>query len=506
VKIVRTVWRWFSGAPAGQNLGLALTLFCVGLLLTVFGERMPLADGLGYDGIEYGDWAMRLDALLDGRIPVSAYRVFRMLPSALAHGTLRLLGAGLTPDNVIRFFEVYNLGLLCLAALAWGGTADALDLGGRGKLLGFLGLFANHAVLKFNFYYPVLTDVSGYACAVFLLWAFVRSRPWLAVLITLAGTFCWPPLLLYGAIVLLFPRRDQVPGEPSRLAGTAAAILAAGGYGVLAATPLTGLTPHYPLAVAMVMVYLGGAAFCLFGSPCRVRPMLRRATTPGRLAIFAAAAVLAAVARLLIDKLVAHSGESGFFNLPLWQMVLAYLRTTCVPLSARFPGEFLVAHVLYFGPLLFLTGLFPIRVGAAAGRLGLGLLALTAAAAGHAVMPLSRQWLAGYPALVLVTVMAVRNVPLTRGFWAVFVGLSLLLSKVWLLFNLTPPLAPGTGPGGDAPWTPGFSFEHYVSSTGRWMSFDWYFVQGVLLAAIFVCLYWYFHAPRCPAPPVGRRP
>ena len=500
---VRAVWRWFLQEPAGQNLGLALILLATGLFLTVFGERMQLADGLGYDGLEYGRWAMEFDAVLDGRVPVSAYRIFRILPSALAHGTLRLIGAALAPDNVIRFFQVYNLGLLCLAALAWGGIADALSLGGRGKLLGFLGLFCNHAVLKFNFYYPVLTDVSGYACAVFLLWAFVCSRPWLTAFFALAGTFCWPPLLAYGAVALLFPRRNQRPGLPSRRDGLLAAGLAAGGYGVLAATPLTGLTPHYPLAVAMVMVYLGGAAFLLLASPYRLGPMLRQATTPGRLAAFGAAAGLAMAGRLLMDKLVAPSGESGFFNLPLWQMTLAYMRTTCVPLSARFPGEFLVAHVLYFGPLLFLTGLFPGRAAAAAGRLGLGFLVLAGLAVGHAIMPLSRQWLAGYPVVVLATVIAVRDVPLSRGFVTVFVGLSLLLSKVWLLFNLVPPHKPGTGPGKDAAWDPGFSFEHYISSTGRWMSFDWYFVQGVLLAAIFLCLFWYFYAPRCPRPPAA---
>lgn len=495
---MKAAWGWLTAEPVGQNWGLALLLLVMGGGLTVFGEHMPLAGGLGYDGVEYGEWAMHLDSLLDGRVPVSAYRVLRMLPSALAYGTLRLLGTGLTPDNVIRFFQVYNLVLLTMAVLAWGSMADALSLGGRGKLLGFLGLFCNHAVLKFDFYYPVLTDVSGYACAVFLLWAFVRSQPWLAALITLFGTFSWPPLLVYGTIALLFPRRDQSPRHPSFKAATVAALLTAGGYGCLAATPITGLTPHYPLAVGLVMIYLGGAAYCLLGSPYRIWPMLRQATTLGRLGIFIAAIIVVVFGRLMLGHLVAQSGEVGFFNLPLWEMIPTYLRTTCVPLSVRFPGEFLVAHVLYFGPLLFLTGLFPRGVGAAAGQLGIGFWSLVAVAVGHAVMPLSRQWLAGYPPLVLATVMAMRDVPLTRGFGLVFFGLSLLLSKVWLLFNLSPPLARGTGPGGDAPWMPGFSFEHYISSTGRWMGFDWYFIQGILLLGVFVCMYWYFYCPRCP--------
>ena len=407
--------RRFLEEPAWQNVGLALILLTAGLLLTAFGEHIPLGDGLGYDGSEYGRWAMHWDAVVDGRIPVSAYRIFRMLPSFLAHGVLRLAGAPLTPGNVILFFEIYNLLLLCLAALAWGGIADALSLGGQGKFLGFIGLFCNHAVLKFDLYYPVLTDVSGYACAVFLLWAFVRARIWLTALVTVAGMFCWPPLLVYGAVVLLFPRRDQLPQAPSRPAGIWAGILAAGGYGILAAHPLTGLTPHYPLAAAVVMLYLGLSAYLLFASPYRVWAMLRRATTPGRLIVFAGAAALAVLAWLTLGRVVAHPGDGGFFNLSPWRMALAYLRTTCVPLSVRFPGEFLVAHVLYFGPLLLLTGLFPARTAAAAGRLGLGFFLLIVVAVGHAIMPLSRQWLAGYPVLALATVWALRDVPLSRG-------------------------------------------------------------------------------------------
>lgn len=496
---VSTLSRRLHDDPAWQNAGLAALLLVVGLALTAFGERIPLTHGLGYDGAEYGQWAIRFDAVLDGRIPVAPYRFLRMLPSLLAHGTLRLVGAGLTPENVIRFFSIYNMGLLCLAVLAWGGIADALALGGRGKLLGFIGLFCNHAILKFNFYYPVLTDVSGYASAIFLLWAFVRGRPWLAAATTLAGAFCWPPILVYGAVVLLFPRRDQVPGTSSRRTGLGMAAVAVALYFSLAANPLNDLTPYYPLAAAVVAAYLGVVAYALFSSPYSVWAMLLGATTPWRAAAAGMAVALVLLGRMALGHVVAMPQAGGFFQLPLWGMLLTYLRSTCIPLSTRLPGEFLVAHVLYFGPLLFLTVLFWRR--AAAGRFGLGFFLLVALAAGHAIMPLSRQWLAGYPFVVLATVLAVADVPLSRGFLLTFTGVSLLLSKVWMLFNLT--RAADAGPDGLPIWTAGFSFEHYVSSTGRWMPFVWYAAQGFVLAVMFLCYYWFFYSPRATACSVG---
>lgn len=482
--------------PAWHNAALTLLLFGVGLLLTAVGERIPVNGGLGYDGAEYGQWAMHLDAVLDGGIPVTAYRVMRMLPSVLAHGTLRLLGAGLTAENVIQFFVVYNLTLLCLASLAWGGIADALSFGFKTKLLGFLGLFGNHAILKFNFYYPVLTDVSGYAGAIFLLWAFVRRKTWLALFLTLAGAFCWPPLFLYGLVILLFPRRDQTARRPLLPIGIVAGTLVALGYAVLAATPLTGLKPYYPLAAAVVTLYLGLAFFLLFASPYSIAGMLRRATTVWRLTAAALALATVLAGRLLLTRTLASSGSGGFFHLPLGEMALTYLRTTCVPLSTRLPGEFLVAHVLYFGPLLFLTALFPRRTAVAAGRLGLGFFLLVALAVGHGIVPLSRQWLAGYPFVVLATVWGVSESALSRNFLVVFSGISLLISKVWMLFNLE--RTSTLGPDGLVVWATGFSFEQYVSSTGRWMSVSWYVGQFFVLSIIFIYYYLYFHNENIP--------
>jgi len=73
--------------------------------------------------------------------------------------------------------------LLTLLAYVWCLIARELDIGMRGKWLGFVALFVNFAVLKQAGYYPVLTDVPAYALgALTLLFYLKRSTIGLAIL------------------------------------------------------------------------------------------------------------------------------------------------------------------------------------------------------------------------------------------------------------------------------------------------------------------------------------
>lgn len=493
-----------------QNIGLCLLMLVLAGFLTAFSERIPLGDGLGYDGIEYGQWAMHFDKVLRHEIPVTPYRVVRILPSALAWGVLTLVDAAKTPDNVIRFFQIANVVLLVLSALAWGGIADAAGLRPQGKLLGFLGLFGNYLVLKYTFYYPVLTDVFGYTGALFILWAYLRNRTCWLFAATLAGSFAWPTLCVYGGLLLFFPWRAGVVAGKPFLAGRLALLTVPALYLFYAVRVQP--TPYHALAVAVVCTYLAGGAWLLFGDARNLRPAsMLRATTWSRLAILAAGLALYLLGKELFNPPGASGENNNFFQMSALAMIEFYILGICVPLSTRFPGEFLVAHTLYFGPLLLLTACFARQTTEAGGRFGFGFLLCLAVAGLHAVMPLSRQWLAGYPFVVLVTVMALEHVALSRAFFVSFAALSLIISKVWLAINFE--VAPGaSGSIYDQPfaWTQGFSFDRYISSTGRWMSAEWYAVQGAFLLAVFMLYYWYFYAPKArlatAGPDTGRRP
>ncbi len=480
-----------------QNLTFCALILIVGVVLTLLSERIPVSRGLGFDGEEYGNWAMHFDKVLSREIPVSPYRMFRILPSALAYASLRLTGAALIPENVICFFQVLNLALLGVAALSWGGVADAVGLSFRGKLLGFIGLFGNHSILKYNFYYPVLTDTAAYALALVSLYAYLRDKRVMLAVATIAGAFCWPTLIAFGSILLLFPRKDHTRERGKGWTRRLPAVLAAGAYLVFALRFYNN-TPWYPLSVTLVAAYIFFGLYFLFEDAFFIHPRnFLRSLSVTRLALFATVIVLFSLGRMLATTKAGVNEPHAHFYASTLAMLLAYVEGTCIPLSTRFPAEFAVGHILYFGPLLLLTACFSRQAARAAGRFGFGFLLLVAVSWLHAIMPLSRQWIAGYPVVALATVMALESVPLSRGFFACFVALSLFVSKAWLRFNVEPdPKATGSTFDGALAWIPGFSFDNYISSTGRWMSAEWYAVQAAALLVAFLFYYWYFYAPR----------
>lgn len=480
-----------------QNLALCALVLVVGLVLTLVSERIPVGQGLGFDGGEYGNWAMHFDKVLSREIPVSPYRMFRILPSGLAYATLRVTGAALVPENVICFFQVYNLLLLGLAALAWGGVADAAGLSARGKLLGFIGLFGNHAILKYNFYYPVLTDTTAYSLALVSLYAYLRNRRMMLVVATVTGAFCWPTLVAFGSILLLFPRKDHAWKRGEGWVRRLPAVLAAGVYLAIALRYQIN-TPWYPLSVGIAATYIFFGLYFLFEDSFFIHPCnLVRSVSATRLGLFVLVIAIFSLGRLLATGKAGTNGPHAHFNASTLEMLLAYVEGTCIPLSTRFPAEFAIGHILYFGPLLLLTACFPRLAARAASRFGFGFLLLVVVVWLHAIMPLSRQWIVGYPVVMLATVMALEAVPLKRGFFVCFCLLSLFVSKVWLRFNVVPdPKGTSSIHDGALAWIPGFCFDSYISSTGRWMSAEWYVVQAAVLLAAFLFYYWYFYAPR----------
>lgn len=476
-----------------QNFCLCLLTLLIGILLTIFSERIPIDQGLGYDGMEYGQWAMHFDQVVRGEIPVTPYRVVRILPSAVAWSVMTILGVNKIPENVIRFFQIYNLMLLSLGAFAWGCVADAIKLRQQGKVLGYLGLFCNYLVLKYNFYYPVLTDVTGYVGILCIIWAYLKNRPILLFLSTLAGSFSWPTICIYGGLLLVFPRQNKPLGVTRSSIARAPVLIVALLYLYFSLRPGVVTPPYHPLSVAIVCLYLGGAAWFLFSDSW----YLSLKHLFGSCSIIRLGLGLAGAVVYIAGKgLAADQPPDSFFGLSTLDMFAVYVRGICVPLSTRLPGEFLVAHVLYFGPMLLLTACLTRQAAAEAGRFGFGYLLCVAAACLHGIMPLSRQVLAGYPFIVIVTVLTLERYELNKAFVVCFTFVSLFVSKVWLLVNSeADPKTAGTIHDKAFAWAPGFSFDRFISSTGRWMSADWYAVQAAFLLGLFILYYWYFHAP-----------
>ena len=110
------------------HLLLTTAVAVASLLNLLLAERIPLSEGLGWDGVVFGAVARDFYAsvFVEG---VDPYMVQRVLPSAIVHGLLRIAGAPLDNPHVILGFQYYHLMLFVLCAVLWKPIADELQIG-----------------------------------------------------------------------------------------------------------------------------------------------------------------------------------------------------------------------------------------------------------------------------------------------------------------------------------------------------------------------------------------
>lgn len=187
----------------GSHRLMMLIVFTLGIFNFFFGEIVPAGGGFGWDGVIYADMTRNLSSIIsDGKL--SNYYAHRILPSAIVHGMMTLFSAPFSNINIIRGFELYNLILLLLACWIWKRLANNFSITLGGRWVGFSGIFINFSVSKQAFYYPVLTDVTALLIGLLLLLFYLEKRALALFITTIVGTFVWPLVSIYGAILLVF--------------------------------------------------------------------------------------------------------------------------------------------------------------------------------------------------------------------------------------------------------------------------------------------------------------
>lgn len=448
----------------------ALILFTI---LSCICEKIPLSDGLGYDGVSYGNLVREIPRLLDGSLKLGLDSSNRFLPSLLCRIFLSSLDFELTNMNIIIFFQVYNVFLLTATAWMWCSLCMYECFSCRTRWIGFVALFLSHASLKYNIYYPVLTDLTAMCLGMAMLWAYRKSRTATLLAASLAGGLTWPTLLPQGLILWLFPSRSTFDGPQAPKSSFALSVilvtLLVWRFFQRNEVPLPeSILPL--LGAAIEVIYVGWAMCHFFNSKTFFQPKSLIKNLNWLRLGFATAAIY--LFPLALSQLT--NFKLNFFALG------DYYIYSSVRAGMKFPGEFLVAHPLYFGPWVLLLMLFFKDGAEQARKAGLGLLLVCLLLLVQSLTPLSRQLIAGMPFFVFLLAGAVEHRKyLSRKFIVWFAALSVLYSKVWMRFSTDP---------GNAEMT--FSFDRYVSSTGFWMPFSYYIWQGLIVFLTFVGLFW----------------
>lgn len=469
--------------PQRQRLARFLFLALAALLSSLWGERIPISDGAGWDGNYYCLAAIDPEQVVERarHEPYYAYRLQRILPSLVVRVGLQACGAELVQANVIIGFLVFNSALLLLGLAVWHRLSEALNLSLTAQWLGFLGLFCNCAVLKMAFYYPTMTDVSAMTLGLLLTYFYLLRKPgWLA-LTALLGSFTWHIAGIFSTVLLVFPCQLEpketapVSGRPPTAWGKiVATLLALAIVAVVANLYWQGIRwagqgQVVPIFEDLFLVSLACLGFVVW---LFVATMLREFDAAAVAAAWRTIRprnVLLALAVLGLPRLVVRLLEAGEGTLiPLSKGLQATFLQ-----AATLPAVFLVAHVAYYGPVLLLLAFTWKQAGAQVRAWGAGAILFALGTLVAFPYPESRISSMFIAPLVVTTVLAVDRLGLAQPrLLALLAPLSLLFSRVWLPFNV---LRDGSSTRPVEPLAPLWDISRYYDSHGHFMSMPHYF-------------------------------
>jgi len=473
--------------PAASDYAMIFTTLGIALCCFFFGERITIGDGFGWDG-QFSRTMVKdfFNQLVN--VGVNDHRFQRILPCAIIHYSLRALSIPLTDYWIIKAFGIFNIMLLIFISYIWSLIADHLKISLKGKWLGFTAFFLNFAVLKWAFYNPTLTDISGYAIGITMLLLFLKNKLTGLYIVTVLGAFTWPIALFIGSLLLFFPKDDINPA-PVRfhfniiLAALSAFIVFAGikyalfhgyviGFGVTKPVlPVINLS----IACSLLYIFFGLKNILNNKSFFDLRFLIGKIHFKRQVIV---------VITFIAIKAIIFFGSHDHVGLGITK-VFGKTMLLCIAQ----PFIFFISHILFYGPIIILALFMWKSVCRLIQNHGLGLTLCVILSFVLSLNSESRVHIFSYPLIVPFIIKAVDSLKWKKSCYWFMAVLSIILSKAWLIIN-TQPLNMNV----PAEQFREFPFQFYFMNHGPWMSNIMYIVQGSVVLLCGAIIYFFlFH-------------
>jgi hypothetical protein len=449
-----------------QHIFLLLLVFEIATIGWLSTDKININHGLGIDSL-YGEMAQDFYGTLHQGI--NRFWIARALPFFGVYHLLSFFGIDHNPQTVITSFEIIRILSLVLAAYAWCLIAEELGIGTQGFWLGAIGLFLNYAILKESSYIVVKTDWLGFTIGLWILYAHLKNKLGLMLLLTAAGSFVWPSILFMGTLMILFPRSTsaeianfnvQIPHRfhlwIAGIVTIAATIymikIVPGDLGSDRGAPIEAVRP---LSIGLAATYL------FFG----LKVLLKNNKLYDWKHWFSYCKVPTFYLKLLFilglyglpGYLATDSGNDMTFGNTLYLLILT---------SILQPGVFWIAHVVYWGPMVILALFLWKPVCSLIHRYGIAITLWTIVGLIESLDSESRHLMTSFPLLIPFLVKTIEDLNWKNDrIWGLAI-LAILSSKVWLTIG---PIS------GDLREFPA---QMLYMSYGPWISNLMYCVQG----------------------------
>lgn len=454
-----------------------------------WGERTPVRNGLGYDGAVFADITSNFDSLLFHKSAteyftggIGSYQMSRILPCAIIHYTMKLFGIPFSATPMANAWFVTNVLLYLLSIWIMGLIFSLKGFSQKVQVLGFILIFVNVGVLKIYLYNPVFTDVWALFSGVVSLYFFIRQYRVALLLSSLVLGFAWPTTLYFAAPLLVL---GTVPVQPSNskmfpllvVIGISAALVLGIFYTSFIMkfeNPYGGEQYNEWLKVPSLILVVAFLVLSIFPLVNFNLTKAIKASATKRNIFFGILVLIAfVVTKLFISHFQGYQGPHG---------MRGFLRNALIR-SIIDPLVFLVAHIVYYGPLIFFLIFNYKSFVSRLHQNGLGLTVFFLMVLVLSINSESRQLINVIPFVSLFVVEILKPDNWSNKQWLALIATSILFSKIWLPVNL--------GTFKDNPLE--FPDQLIDMNAGPWMIHSMYYVQGSIVLLTLGLFYFLFN-------------
>ena len=467
---------------------VCILFFVYGLFSIFYGEKIPVGNGFGFDGVVYGNAAKNFyHTIVDKRI--SSFYLQRIFPSGVIYSFFKILSIDRNNDNIIRAFGIYNFILILLSICLWFKIGKELQLSDRLVLMGLVSFLFSYGIIKLNFYYPVLTDTTALFLGFLTVWGYISKKNFLILLCVLVGAFTWPTVMYTVPFLQVFRTEQTTSASHNfklRYLFITSLILILSGVALYkhyfsSLERLFGIEVYewlLPLGIMGFLAYVFFAFnyvtnFDIKDFICNIHKRLNYRW------LFVYTGILLSVT--LLSKLYPRPIDTVTFNLYIGWISLSAIAKPLSPL---------ISHVVYYGPIVLLAVFFWKKISLNVQKYGIGLICFFAFYLFLSIDSESRHLMFFFPFFITFTLLSLKEYAVSNLFLAIYSSIALGFSKSWFMIN-TDEFVQNIGKLSGYDWNAIYSppLQRYCMSSGLYMSFTSYTVQGIFVLLSGVILF-----------------
>ena len=452
------------------------------VLFQILGEKVPVNEGALGDGLFF----RQVTGNFLEEVEEGSYNVFQMqrvMPFAFVNVLFGVFEILKSHDNLMWGMLVFHFLFLGLGVYWYFSLATKLRLGDNLTILGFILVFANFAVLKDPWYNPFSTDLATLMLGIGQANYFIKFNRQKLFLVSIIAGFVWPTMMLTGLLLIFLPSEPLVvypkEGSKSLFPVLASCVL----LGLL--TMVSGLTERFDWDNILGTVLHLGAILTLvfFVFAVMVRnpidwpqsyQLLLNKIKSQKMWRFTGILFMYFVVVFLL------SGSNG--SLDIMAVAQSLIKDTL-----RFPGDFLVGHMMFYGFLIPLSLAFFPRMMKESAKLGMGMMAVSILMFAFFIHPESRLLLAFLPFMVVLLLKSVRRYKIVNKDVIVISVINILISAFWLPLNVSG-MEEALGFGSQE-MVYEFPAQRYWMHFGHMMSFEVFWIAGLVFVGFLILAY-----------------